>query len=170
MLAHSAGGLPGFRPWMANLHLVQPDFNAWQESVTAADAEATAAFIEATDARKPVTNPAYFTPGWKSIDSAFMDRLKLISDAYPAIHLWSRLAAERPMRLTEMLAGLRTTDADTRWLTLEAYLYHGTNINEPAIDQLLAEEDEYARVSAQDVLLHYEDAISPYLVAINEQL
>ncbi|MFN2283369.1 MAG: HEAT repeat domain-containing protein, partial [Anaerolineae bacterium] len=50
------------------------------------------------------------------------------------------------------------------WLALEAYLLRGTDLSQTAIHKLLAEDEEYARISAVDVLLRFEDTVLPTLV------
>ena len=63
-----------------------------------------------------------------------------------------------------LLPHLDASEPDTRWLALEAYLLRGNGLSQAAIRKLLAEDEEYARVAAVDVLLRFEDDVFPTLV------
>ena len=160
------GGLPDFRPWMANIHLVKVDADDWFEILKPTDAAQTTAFVQATKDQEAVVNPVYFVSNWDSMAQFGIDNLKLKSKEYQHVKAWSRLADGSHMPLHDLLTKMQADDADIRWLALEAYLFHGAELDESTVYHLLSEGDEYGRVSATDVLLKYEDDIAPYLVKL----
>ncbi len=150
------GELPAFRPWMANVHLVDVCSDAWHEPLAEADAENFAAFLEATEIHEPTINATYFIPDTPRIARTACRRA--------GSSAWDFLTTEVVLSERTLLDSLENPDPDARWLALEAYLLHGNGLLETAIHSLLAEDDEYARVSAVDMLLHFEDDVFPTLV------
>ncbi|MBN2389680.1 MAG: HEAT repeat domain-containing protein [Anaerolineae bacterium] len=156
------GELAAFRPWMANPHLVEICDDTWYEDLSETNAANLSAFLDATQDQEPSVNAAYFIP-----DTVHIARkVRRHANARE----WLPFTTENTLPEQSLLESLDTADPDTRWLALEVYLLRGTDLSQTAIHKLLAEDEEYARVSAVDVLLRFEDAVLPTLVQIMENL
>jgi HEAT repeat protein len=69
-----------------------------------------------------------------------------------------------------LLNSLASTEADARWLSAEAYLFHGTTLSERGFAALLAQNEEYVQPSAIDILMRFEAKILHYLMQSIRQL
>jgi HEAT repeat protein len=150
------GELAAFRPWMANPHLVEVRGDTWYEALNKTDAANFAAFLEATKTQETAIDTTYFIPDTVSIARTVR--------SWASDSDWTQLTAEAALPEQILLDSLDTPEADSRWFALEAYLLRGDGLSPAAIRRLLAENEEYTRVSAMDVLLRFEDDILSTLV------
>jgi len=154
------GALPCFRPWQANVHLVEIR-DIWKEDITE-DAQAKMqAFL---DALSTPPASAFFFPDREKIASQTRGRLGGLQGTSAMESAWRLLVGDREISEQRLMEGLECSDLDAKWLAVEAFLLNGTNLSEKAFFKLLEEEDEYVRPSAVDVLLRFEEDVFPYLV------
>jgi len=163
------GKLQEFRPWQANLHLVNVPEEGCDFWGTPADQEALAALIEELTAidegSSPPTKATLTVEHPVNTLTPYRTRMTKI-DADGAIgEAWQHLRSPEPLPEPLLIAGLAAEDADVRWLTAEAFLFHGRHLTDAGFQALITQDEEYARVSATDVLLRFADTIIPYAVA-----
>ncbi len=178
------GELASFRPWQANLHLVEVQSDLWQEIFFPEDKENIVAFLHAikTGAFDPPAGK-YIRPDQARIRSAslaaglsFRAVSATQSPSLPAdpggreagetARAFRLLAGSRPISEECLIENLESAEADARWLAVEAYLLHGTGLTQAGMIKLLGQAEEYVRAAAVDVLLRFEDKIIPILVGI----
>ncbi|MCJ7549717.1 MAG: HEAT repeat domain-containing protein [Anaerolineae bacterium] len=163
------GKLRSFRPWQANLHLVNvPDeaYNIWG---TAADQEALTALIEEITAidesPSPPTRMTLTIEHPRSTLAPYRKRMAEIGADGTIGEAWQHLRSPKPLPEPMLIAGLTAEEADARWLTAEAFLFHGERLTGAGFQALITQDEEYVCVSATDVLLRFADTIIPYAVA-----
>ena len=154
------GALPHFRPWQANVHLVEIR-DIWREDITE-DAQAKMqAFL---DALSTPPASAFFFPDREKIASQTRGRLGGLQGTSAMESAWRLLVGDREISEQRLMEGLECSDLDAKWLAVEAFLLNGTSLSEKAFFKLLEEEDEYVRPAAVDVLLRFEEDVFPHLV------
>lgn len=162
-IAH--GELARFRPWQANLHLVEVPKGPWQIEITERDRDRFAAIVETLDdedgGRPAPVKRFTVVRDPEAILAPYTGRLRAVRGEGIRDHVWQRLGGTASMDENELLRLLHVPDDDVRWLAAEAYLLHGRDLSKAGIQALMAEEDEYATVAATDVLLRFESAILP---------
>ena len=163
------GKLRGFRPWQANLHLVNVPDEARDIWGTPADREALAALIEELTAidenPSPPTKVTLTIEHPENTLTPYRTRMAKI-DADDAIGVaWRHLRGAEPLPEPMLIAGMTAEEADARWLTAEAFLFHGRRVTDAGFQALITQDEEYVRVSATDVLLRFAGTIIPYAVA-----
>ena len=162
------GAVHRFRPWEANVHMVEV-CDAWEEEIGEGDREKMHAFLdmlrdlEAERAEDPAEDVAFF-PDREKVVSYYRGRLELAGDTDAVGNAWQLLVGDTEVPEQHLMEGLTGSDPDARWLTLEAFLMNGTGLSREGFVALLEQEDEYVRPAAVDVLLRFEAEIFPYLV------
>jgi HEAT repeat protein len=164
--------LEGFRPWQANLHLVEIR-HSWTGRCSEGDLSRVETFVETLKTLKPGEMPrgegehrAFFTPSRELVLSYGRDRFGLLRGDGDVGRAWRLLAGGSPIPEATLLEGLLSTDADARWLTVEAFYLRGASLSNAGLTELLEQDEEYARPAAVDVLLRFEDSILPDLVEL----
>jgi HEAT repeat protein len=169
--------LSAFRPWQANLHLVEIG-EAWQERMTGDDQARVEALLEALKAPESkgeqpagdLASRAFFVPDRAKICSAYRGRLGGLQGGGAVGSAWKLLAGGRALSEQALIEGLACPDVDARWLTVEAFFLNGTGLSREGFLKLLEEEEEYVRPAATDVLLRFEGHTLPYLVEVISDL
>ncbi|MCU0519597.1 MAG: HEAT repeat domain-containing protein [Anaerolineae bacterium] len=171
------GLLRSFRPWQANLHLVDISKQPHSPEVDESHQDHLAQLLQdlgngAADIthQGSVTNrPTYVIDDPDRVLAPYRDRLKSLHSSGAIGHVWARLAGDLPVTNSELMNGLLQDDPDVAWLWAEAYVFHGTTVTPQVFEALLTQEEEYARASATDILLRFERVIVPLVVqAIRE--
>jgi HEAT repeat protein len=165
--------LPAFRPWQANLHLVQVHGDAWQQAPddpALAQAWVTALLEEiaprepgASGALGDAVPQAFYVPDRARIKE-YQSTLRKLNGAGPVGRAWRLLAGDVEIHERALQKGLGHPDPDARWLTVEAYLLRGTTLSRDTFLELLEQDEEYVRPAATDVMLRFEDDIFDHLV------
>lgn len=163
------GALPAFRPWQANLHLVEVG-DAWHEPLDEGDQARVASLLDALQPEAegqggPRGGPCFF-PDRTRICSLSRGWLGALDREGAVGRAWQALASGRALGEPALLDALARPELDARWLAVEAYLLSGTGISRAGFLKLLEEEDEYVRPAVVDVLLRFEEDIWPYLVQV----
>lgn len=168
------GGLNRFRPWQANLHIVNVPETAYDLWGTPSDQDALLKLIQeltAEDSAHP-----YPTKITLSVDPPaqslvpFQSRMAEIGADDGIGQAWQHLHGTDPLSEQMLIAGLNADAADARWLTAEAFLFHGQNLTKTGFQSLITQNEEYVQVSATDVLLRFSDVIVPFAVATVREL
>ncbi|MBN1247892.1 MAG: hypothetical protein JXC32_09555, partial [Anaerolineae bacterium] len=166
------GKLDAFRPWHANLHLVRIPEATWDLWGTDRDRAQLAELIRDLEAVEPPT-PTRHCPTVPEPEAAlapYRDRLAhLPIDGSPAEVVQS-LDPREAIPETALIAAMADPEVDARWLAAEAYVLHGHSLSRAGFEALVAEEEEYARSAAVDVLLRFEDAIVPFATEVLRHL
>ena len=160
------GSLPSFRPWQANLHLVDVPPTTWDLPTREGDQERLAALLRDLTAgtaphRVAPDRSVHAIAGREDIIDRFRTRLGQLEGDGPVGRARERLASDDRMTSSDLIAGLSQSDPDATWLSAEAYLFHGTDMTPEIFDLLIAQNEEYTQASAIDALLRFEDAICP---------
>ena len=171
------GELAAFRPWQANLHLVEVR-DIWRDDDLAeADIEALVRALEQTDpsssrSRRVLDSPGkrFFAVDLGTIAARYRRRMSGLQGDGPTGAAWRQLAGDQALPEQCLLDGLASAEPDARWLAAEAYLLHGTALSERGFAALLAQNEEYVQASAVDVLVRFENDILPHLMQVLEQL
>jgi HEAT repeat protein len=172
------GALPGFRPWQANLHLVEMRGDAWFQTVDDPPREQArvTALLEETRPREwqrgagevdesdDLTPQVFYVTDRARIRSRYGTRLQGLSASGSVGQSWRLLSSGAPVSERTLQAVLADPDPDARWLGVEAYLLHGTTLSRRTFRELLEQEEEYVRPAATDVLLRFEDDVFDDLV------
>jgi HEAT repeat protein len=172
------GALPLFRPWQANLHLVDVRRDAWFQGLddTAVEQLRVTAFLEETQPRGSKRDAGrgeddgdfvpqvFYVPDRTRIRAAYGRRIRELSASGPVGRSWRLLAGEGGMSERDLRQILADSEPDARWLAVEAYLLHGTTLSGGTFRELLEQDEDYIRPAATDVLLRFEDEIFPSLV------
>ncbi|MBN1642669.1 MAG: HEAT repeat domain-containing protein [Anaerolineae bacterium] len=154
-----------FRPWHANVHLVDVRTEAWHEHQSGDQAERMAHVLaEIDDAGADRPCRPFAVPEREHVLRGCWGRLSALAaqDDAPAAR---NLADPTPLDEPWLLHALSVQDADERWLRCEAYLMRGRALSGAGFRALLNEGEEYVRATAVDVLLRFQGAILPHLVA-----
>ncbi|MBN1248532.1 MAG: HEAT repeat domain-containing protein [Anaerolineae bacterium] len=171
------GGLSAFRPWQANLHLVDISEQPRSPEVDESHQDRLAHLLgdlgdEARDTarRGSVTGRSTFVIADPArVLARYRDRLRRLHSDGVVGCAWARLAGDLPVTTSELMDGLSQDDPDAVWLWAEAYVFHGTDITPQVFEALLSQEEEYAQASATDILLKSETVIVPLVMeAIRE--
>ena len=165
------GELPSFRPWQANLHLVDVPGTCWDVEIDENDQERMAKLVsdlETERAEQPGDLPkpersTFIIETPQSILARYRDRLNGLKGSGTVGRAWAQLAGSAAVAVPTLIEGLSQDDPDTRWLSAEAYVFHGTGITPEAFGALLAQDEEYTQASATDALLRFEDTIRPWV-------
>lgn len=164
--------LPAFRPWQANLHLVEVR-DDWLREPTGEERERIRNFVRSVPGRKPVPRRAYFRPG--DIRAALAARARglqlagrmAVDGAVQATALaWRWPDGYEALTCDELGRLLREGDAERRWLAIEAFLLHGRQLTYDVLPALLSDDDPYARPAALDLMLRFPDCASEYFVQV----
>ncbi|MBN1934891.1 MAG: HEAT repeat domain-containing protein [Anaerolineae bacterium] len=165
-IAH--GELAAFRPWQANLHLVEVRDIWCDDELVEADIDA---LVRALDANEQVVDrKAVFAVDLRKIVARHRARMQSLRGAGPIGAAWQQLAGEKTLPEQSLLEGLNSVEPDVQWLIAEAYLFHGTALSERGFLALLAQNEEYVQAAAIDILIRFENAIFPFLMQMIEQL
>ncbi|MGC9349040.1 MAG: hypothetical protein ACP5JG_12925 [Anaerolineae bacterium] len=134
------GGLPAFRPWQANLHLVDVPAASWDIWGTGTGRRNLAALVTALESQgeqdpfaeieSPERTPAVAQSN--TILATYHDRIARIAAAGvdgPLGTALRLLHSDEPMPESTLLESLTSEDPDARWLAAEAYLLHGRSIS-----------------------------------------
>jgi HEAT repeat protein len=168
------GALPSFRPWQANLHLVEVH-GTWAERYDLEDQARTKALIDEIAALEADsagslhrrTSRAIFRPDREQIRSVARDRrLQSFGGQGEVGRAWEQLAAEHSIAERDLLQSLQRSDADARWLGVEAFFLNGAGLSSQGFYQLLREDEEYVRAAAVDVLLRFAPDLMPELIEV----
>jgi len=154
------GALPCFRPWQANVHLVEVR-DIWTEDFTEDDQASIQEFLDALD-----TPPrsVFFFPDRAKIVSQYRGRFSDLQGTSVIGSTWRSVAGDGELSEQHLIEGLACSDLNAKWLAVEAFLLNGTGLSPEGFFKLLEQEDEYVRPAAVDVLLRFEDDIFPHLV------
>jgi len=160
------GALPCFRPWQANVHLVEVR-DIWTEDFTEDDQASIQEFLDALD-----TPPrsVFFFPDRAKIVSQYRGRLSDLQGTTAMERARTLLAGDRGLSEQHLMEGLACSDLDAKWLAVEAFLLNGADLSREGFLELLEQEDEYIRPAVVDVLLRFEKDILPYLVQVISEL
>jgi HEAT repeat protein len=159
------GTLPAFRPWQANLHLVEVG-DAWHERLDEEDQARMAGLLDALGPEAGGQGGPCFLPDRTRIRSLSRSWLGALDEQGAVGRAWQALASGRALGEPALLDALARPEPDARWLAVEAYLLSGTGISRDGFLKLLEEEDEYVRPAVVDVLLRFEEDIWPHLVQV----
>ncbi|MBN2389679.1 MAG: HEAT repeat domain-containing protein [Anaerolineae bacterium] len=163
------GTLSTFRPWQANLHLVDIQPDLCFELLTASHQAAMEAFVAAMQTQDPgILGSTFLVPDVEHILKAYQTRLDRFQDNAPPV--WLQLVGAQALTEPDLLRTLEEASPDTCWLALEAYLLHGTHLTHQGMQALMAQDEEYVRASAFDVLVHFADDILPHLIEMLDNL
>jgi HEAT repeat protein len=167
------GELFTFRPWQANLHLVEIG-DVGEESITEDDRDRMRTFLDTLKAlesqgRVP-PGSGFLVPDKAKILSKYRGQVSDLAGKDPVGSAWKLLIGDHELPEQVLLEGLESSEPDARWLTVEAFLFRGTSLPKEGILKLLAQEDEYTYSSAVDVLLRFEEDIVPYLIQVISDL
>ncbi|MFN2283403.1 MAG: HEAT repeat domain-containing protein, partial [Anaerolineae bacterium] len=139
------------------------------EPLTESHQAAMEAFVAETQVQKPgITSSTFLVPDVEHILKQYQTRLGRFRDNAPPV--WLHLAGAQALTESNLLRTLEEADPDTRWLMLEAYLLHGTHLTRQGMQALMAQDEEYVRASALDVLVHFADDILPHLIEMLDDL
>jgi HEAT repeat protein len=153
------GTLAAFRPWQANLHLVEVTEEVWHEDLSGYDEGGMAALLEAIENWDDRPRPTlHLIPARARIVARYRARLAELDERARAI------AGSQPLGEAWLLERLSSEDADARWLACEAYLLRGTELSGAGLTRLLDEQEPYVRAAAIDVTLRFGDDILAHLV------
>jgi HEAT repeat protein len=167
----SSEELSAFRPWQANLHLVEMRDGWWIEP-TDDDRNRVRGFLSSLPHREQVPRVVWFDPqeshdrrlaSWRRV----RDRsLRLAEDPSEVQgRAWRRLFQAESVTMADLRAALQHPDPEARWLTAEAYLLHGADLRPDLLPLLLSERDPYARVAALDTMLRFPDQLRAFAVS-----
>jgi HEAT repeat protein len=166
------GELERFRPWQANLHLVEIR-ESWTQRYAEGDRARVEAFVQILKMLEPGEMPpgdldhrTFFTPSRELALSYGGKGLGSLRGDGDVGRAWRLLATDSPVPEATLLEGLVSADADARWLTVEAFFLNGASLSEVGLRELLDQEEEYVRPAAVDVLLRFEDSILADLVEL----
>lgn len=151
--------LATFRPWQANLHLVEIDMA--RPTPPPADAAHLRELLEALEGTSVVHNLDMDIPRIRQVCAG---RCRALQGAGAAGRAWHLLVAQEPISEQTLLDYLSSPEADARWLAAEAYVLHGSGLSQKTFLELLAQEEEYVHPAAVDIMLRFEDDLLPYLV------
>ncbi len=154
------GALPHFRPWQANVHLVEIR-DVWKGHVTGDNGDKMKEFI---DALVTLPRSIFFFPDRKEISSQYCGRISDLRGKSAVESAWSLLVGNSAISEQDLVGGLERPELDAKWFAVEAFLLNGTGLSKEGFFKLLEQEDEYVRSAAVDVLLRFEGDISSYLV------
>jgi len=150
-----------FRPWHACMHLVEVQ-DDWFEPGDVRDSERLVDLLEVLDSHTPC-RPGGSLFDRERVRSFYLPRLQGLTGAKPerAYRLLSGLdpVSERCL-FDEQVMG----EAESAWLTVEAYLMHGDVLSTEAFDTLLVQGEEYAKSAAVDVIMRFEDQVLGYVL------
>ncbi|MBN1579495.1 MAG: HEAT repeat domain-containing protein [Anaerolineae bacterium] len=163
--------LDAFRPWQANLHLVEVD-TAWQNDDYTDTQTNLQALLNALgddiaaeyDGPMVPTARRFFAVDRDTITKRYRSKLQRLQASGEIGQAWRRLAETRAMDEQTLLDGLDLDDPDAQWLTVEAFLFNGTALSQNALFKLLTQQEEYVYPSAVDAILRFEKSIWPTLV------
>lgn len=164
-----------FRPWRANLHLVDIRGD-WLRAVSEAERERTRSFLNSLKAnRGPRPRPRYQP-------ADHLDNLR----AWVARHLeegsrgsrpecpraatsplataWQRVCGILPVTAEHVRSALGHGDPDVRWLTVEAFLLHGDELPQDLVAELMADDDPYVRSAAVDVIARFAESLTSWFL------
>lgn len=163
-----------FRPWQANLHLVEIR-DVWAEETGPQHAAGMRALMRAlrsrsrADAHAAAARPVpsgFCEPNPARVTERYGGRLRALhadgAEYGPAAALL--LAAEEPMCEAQLAEGLSHTDADVQWLSLEAFLLHGRSLSRATFDRLLDTDDPYISACAIQLLVKFRTDVLGCLV------
>lgn len=150
------GGLGRFRPWQANLNLVEIR-EPWTQRCTELDLARVEAFVTALKTPEPGQTPvaggerrAFFPPSRELAPSHRPDSRRSLRGDGEVGRAWRLLADGEPIPEERLLSGLQSADADVRWLTVEAFFLHGANLAKSGMTALLEQGEEYVRPAAYE--------------------
>jgi HEAT repeat protein len=154
------GALEAFRPWQAILHCVEID-NVRQDELDdkdcrrAAEAFLEALFKVASEGKQPERK---VLAAWRRDEIVPRCQGQLPGPVPGARKdAWRLLVHDQVMTEEMLQIGLACPDPEARWLTVEAFLLHGNGLSKGICLQLMAQEEEYVRAAAMDVMLRFED-------------
>jgi HEAT repeat protein len=167
------GTLSRFRPWQANLHLVEVD-GTWDESSTDQDRARMEGFLDVlktldTDGSGRLEmrkNSASLVPDRRRIAEEYRGRLAALRGRGAVGPAWTLLASDQELSEQVLVDGLESPEPDVRWLTAEAFLLNGTGLSQSGFIRLLEQQEEYVSPAAVDILLRFGEHILPYLIQV----
>ena len=160
--------LTTFRPWQANLHCTRIG-DDWLAEPTPEERKRVIAFVAASKEREPVLRRRWPEPVERLSElrgraARVCGRVASEMPAAPTGNVRRQLAGDEPTTGESLEKALAGENADTRWLTTEAFLLHGNQLPRGAIDRLVMDEDDYVRAAAVDVLSRFADVTQSYFV------
>ena len=164
------GELAAFRPWQANVHLVEV-CDIWRDDVLAqAELDALVSALDGTDPSKVAMGKRFFAVDFATVTAQVRQQTRSLQGTGPIGAAWRQLAEGQALPEQTLLDALTSAEPDVRWLSAEAYLLNGTTLSEHGFSALLAQNEEYVQPSAIDILMRFEEDILPYLVQMFKQL
>jgi len=155
--------LHAFRPWQANLHLV--DIHpGWLREASEEERDLTGSFLESLEQDRSASLRIRYEPAehlddvraWAAVRLQPGSRGVAAASPHPPAPAlataWQQVCGLLPVTATHVRAALGHGDLDVRWLTLEAFLLHGTDLPEHLVVELMGQDDPYVLAAAVDVV------------------
>ncbi len=163
--------LTAFRPWQANLHLVEVQ-DVWWIDPTDDDRRRVRAFLSSLGRRERLPRVSWFDPQisherrlerWRRVKGR---ALRLVEDSPDRQgRAWRHLFRAEPVATADLRAALEDPDPEARWLTTEAYLLHGADLRQDILPLLLSVQEPYARAAVLDIMLRFPQRLQTFAVA-----
>jgi HEAT repeat protein len=160
-----------FRPWQANLYLVDAR-DVWWVDPTDEDRDRLSAFLSSLAHRERQPRVAWFDP--QALHDRRLQRwcqvrrqaLHLVQDSTSRQgRAWRGLFRAEPVAMADLRTALEDPDPEVRWLTTEAYLLHGADLQQEILPLLLSAQEPYARAAALDIVLRFPRRLHMFAVA-----
>jgi len=164
-----------FRPWQANLHLVDIR-DDWLRAVSEAERERTRSFLGSLKGKRgPRPRPRYEPADHLDDLRAWVTRhLEAGSRSVrpgcpraaisPLATAWQRVCGILPVTVEHVRSALGHEDPDVRWLTVEAFLLHGDELPQDLVAELMADDDPYVRSAAVDVIARFAESLTNWFL------
>ncbi|MFC1582160.1 HEAT repeat domain-containing protein, partial [Planctomycetota bacterium] len=154
----NAETLPAFRPWQAGMHVVKFE-DSWLIPTDEEGLARIAEFMHGLKEREPVAREEYFEPSLKldAIQETAGQLCAGITEPHP-------LCLEPNSSQEDLRSRLLRAEGESRWLTAEAFLLHGEELDEDLLAHLLQDADPYMRSANVDIMARFRDTACRYFV------
>ncbi|MHC4591785.1 MAG: HEAT repeat domain-containing protein, partial [Planctomycetota bacterium] len=166
--------VPTFRPWQASLHVVEFR-DDWLDEPSAEERERTHELLAAVHerrgdddacfARRKIPEPVECIDELKARAAELWQRAPADASPRPASVAWRCIGGDGAMTPGDLRLLLAAEDQEARWLALEAFFLHGTELPADLVGRLATDEDALFRAAGLDVLTRFPQVTQDYALA-----